>query len=103
MQMLGLFLFVLGAALLAYELIYPVLVKGSLKRLLIADLCLTAAAMAVVGQRFAGTGTEFDFGLFQTGWVLATLLCLFAVEAFLVPRYCRRFGIDPTKGPSDGA
>lgn len=101
MSLLILFLFVLGAALLAYELIYPVLVQGSLTRLLIADLMLTAVALAVVGWRFAGTDATFDFGLFEAGWVVATFVCFFIVEAVLAPRYCRRFGIDLTKPPPD--
>lgn len=94
MPTLVLCLFVVGAAVLAYELIYPVVVKGSFKRLIIADVILTLVTLAVVGARFWGTEQAFSFGLFETNWLAATLLTFFAAEALLVPRYCRRFGID---------
>jgi hypothetical protein len=96
-----LFLFALGVGLLAYELIYPVVVAGSFNRLIIADLCLTIATLTVVGAKFMGTDHLFSFGLFELSWLPATLLCLFAVEGVLVPRYCRRFGINLFKPPTE--
>jgi hypothetical protein len=101
MPTLVLFLFVVSAALLAYELVYPVVVGGSWARLMLADLCLTIATLMVVGAKFMGTDQLFDFSLFELAWFPATLLCLVAAEIVLVPRYCRRYGIDLFKPPTE--
>jgi hypothetical protein len=87
-------LFVVGMATLAYEMIYPVLVKGHFKRLITADLLLTMVTLTIVGMRFWGSDQAFSFGLFDTNWFIATFIAFFAAEALLVPRYCRRFGIN---------
>jgi hypothetical protein len=55
----------------------------------------------VVGAKFMGTDQLFSFGLFELSWLPATLLCLVAVEGVLVPRYCRRFGINLFKPPTE--
>jgi hypothetical protein len=90
---LALFLFVLAAALFAYEVVYPRIVGGSARRLVVADIVLTAVSLTLVGLKYGGTGTPFNFGLFETNWAIATILFYLLVESVLATRYCIRHGI----------
>lgn len=92
-----LFWLVGGMLLLMYALVYPRLVGGSLKRLLISDTLVTVSLFVVVGTTFWGSDAEFDFGLFSLNWFWATLLCAVLVESVLFPWYAQRFGIDLTQ------
>lgn len=96
MNTLLLFLFVLGVEVLAYVLVYPKVVKNSIKRLLIADLVMTSTLLVAVAVNYWGTGVAFDFWLFSLNWFWATLLFAIVVESVLFPWYCKRFGIDLT-------
>ncbi len=87
--------FVLGLVMLAYLLIYPSVVQGDFVRLVWADVVLSIVAFSVVGAKFWGTGVPFSFGLFETNWLLATLLLFLVFESYFFPRYCRQFGIKP--------
>lgn len=87
--------FVLGLVMLAYLLIYPRVVQGNFGRLLWADVVLSIVSLTVVGAKFWDTSATFSFGLFETNWLVATLLLFVIFESYFFPRYCRQFGIKP--------
>ncbi|WP_020397198.1 hypothetical protein [Thiolinea disciformis] len=86
-----------GANILAYGFIYPKLVQGHVKRLIISDLVLSLVLLTCVGATYSGTDTRFDFGLFSLNWFFATLLISFVFELFLFPWYQKRFNIQLPK------
>ncbi len=93
MNTLLLFLFVLGIEVLAYRLVYPRVVAGNIKRLLLADLVMSSLLLITVGLKYWGSGVAFSFGLFDLNWFWATLLFAAGVESVLFSQYCKRFNI----------
>ncbi|WGZ94408.1 MAG: hypothetical protein QJT81_21980 [Candidatus Thiothrix putei] len=83
MNTLLLFLTVLTVEVLAYVLVYPKIVKNSVKRLVMADIIMSSSLLAAVAAYCWGTGVKFDFWLFSLNWFWATLLCAALVESVL--------------------
>lgn len=79
---------------LAYQVIYPRVVRGDLGRLARADAATTALALALAGLAFWGRHVPFDLFGWRTNWFLFALLTFSALEVPLFVRFVRRFGID---------
>lgn len=93
MNTLLLLLLVVGVQGLLYGLIYPKAVQRNLQRLVWLDSLFALLLFVVVGVKYWGTGHQFDFGLFSTNWLLATLLLYVPVSCVFLMGYCRRFNM----------
>ena len=80
--------------LIAYLGIYPSMRQITIKRMMAADLVLTALALGVAAALFWGSGTRFWMLLFTTNWAVFSLLTMQAMELPLFIWFCRKHGID---------
>lgn len=89
-------LLIVNGVLMAYAYLwaYPALERKTLKTIMVRDLAITAAALAVAAALFWGTGTRFSLILFETNWFIFSALTLFIIETPLFFWFAKRFGID---------
>ena len=77
----------------AYVVLFPMLGPRSIGRMALYDLAVTAAMLLVNGMLFAGPGTRFSLVLFETNWVVFTLVTAVVIESPLFLWYARRNGL----------
>lgn len=85
---------------LAYQVLYPRIVRGDLGRLARADAVTTVVALALAGLVF--WGRDVPFGLFgwRTNWFVFALLTFSALEVPLFVHFVRRFGVGEPDPPA---
>jgi hypothetical protein len=90
-------LLVINAVILgvAYGGIYPSFRNLTYKRMAIADLVLTGVSPGAAGGLFGGSGVSFSLVLFETNWLVFSLLTCLAMEWPLFHWFCRKRGLRP--------
>ena len=78
---------------LAYLVIYPRLVGRDTGRMMRLDLVLIAVILGIGYLLFHGQGHRFSLVLFDTNWVVFTLVTGVAIEIPLLLHYMARHGI----------
>ena len=91
---------ILNAACLAvaYLGIYPSIRHKTVHRIALADLGVTAAALAAAGALFAGSGIRFHLLGVPMGWLGFAFVTFLLMEIPLMAWFFRRHGIDPGGG-----
>jgi hypothetical protein len=86
---------ILNAVILcvAYLGIYPSLQTKTLNKIMIIDVVLTVLAVVVAGAWFSGTDVVFWLVLFETNWLVFSLVTLFAMEVPAFLWFARKHGI----------
>lgn len=89
-------LFLLNAGLLgvAYFGVYPGLRVKTLGRIATIDAAVTAMAVSLAGAWYWGSDVVFNLLIFQTNWLIFTLVTLFVLEIPLVVWFLRKYGSD---------
>ncbi|MBY5988687.1 hypothetical protein [Roseovarius atlanticus] len=77
----------------AYFMIYPALRPRRASRMAVYDLGVTGVMLLVNGWLFGGTGTRFSLWLFDTNWVVFTIVVALVIETPLMLWYVRRNGM----------
>ncbi|MFN3210858.1 MAG: hypothetical protein ACE369_18015 [Roseovarius sp.] len=78
----------------AYFMLYPALRPRRVSRMALYDLGVTGVMLLVNGWLFLGSGTRFSLWLFDTNWVVFTILVALIIETPLMLWYVRRNGMD---------
>ena len=78
---------------LAYRVLYPRLVGRDTGRMMRADAIVIAIILGIGFLLFHGQGHRFSLILFDTNWVVMTVVVGAAVEIPFLLDYMRRFGI----------
>ena len=89
---LGLIVAVLAVC---YGLLYPRLTPLTQIRLMKADALVTLGLLVVIGMLVDGRATRFSLLLFETNWIVFTLVVMLALEMPLYTWFMRRNGLDP--------
>ena len=84
---------VIACLAVAYFMLYPALRPRRASRMAVYDLGVTGVMLLVNGWLFGGTGTRFSLWLFDTNWVVFTILVALIIETPLMLWYVRRNGI----------
>ena len=79
----------------AYGGIYPSMKAVTYKRMVAADLALTALSLAVAAALFWGTGVSFSLILFEVNWFVFSFLTTLIMEWPLFYWFCRKHGLTP--------
>lgn len=79
---------------LAYWVIYPRFCGRNMNRIVLIDCVLIAFILGIGYLLFHGQGHRFSLILFETNWVVFTILTGFAIEIPMVVRYMASQGID---------
>lgn len=77
----------------AYRLIYPRFDPLTARRMMRADVLVTAAALAAAGALFAGQGLGFEVGPVALRWWGFSLLTFALVEAPVFWAFCRAWDV----------
>ena len=80
----------------AYGLVYPRLRPLMVRRMMGADLVMTAIALGAAAYLFWGRGLPFSLGPVPLRWWGASLLTLAAVEIPVFVAFCRFHGLSLT-------
>ena len=78
---------------LAYRVVYPRLVGRDTGRLMWCDAVVIALILGIGYLLFHGEGHRFSLILFETNWVVFTLVVGAAIEMPMLIDYMRRQGI----------
>lgn len=78
---------------IAYAAVYPRYAEKDVGRLMRGDLVVTGIALMLAGLLFAGSGTRFGLVLFDTNWVVFSLVSFVVIETPVFLAYCRWQGI----------
>ncbi|QFT92924.1 hypothetical protein FIU86_08720 [Roseovarius sp. THAF9] len=74
----------------AYFILYPTLRPRHVSRMGLYDLGVTGVMLLINGWLFWGTGTRFSLWLFDTNWVVFTIVIALVIETPLSLWYMRR-------------
>ena len=85
----------------AYLGIYPGLQEKTLGKIMVIDTAMTALALLVAASWFMGTGAGFSLIVFETNWLIFTLVTLFVMEIPAFLWFARKYGL-PLGPPDDG-
>ncbi len=80
----------------AYGAIYPRFDPLTARRMMRADLFVTAAALLAAGLVFAGRGVAFDVGPIPLRWWGFSLLSMLLIEAPVFWSFCRTRNVSLT-------
>jgi len=87
------FVTVIACLAVAYFILYPVLRPRDVGRMGLYDLGVTGVVLLINGWLFWGTGTRFSLWLFETNWVVFSLVVMALIETPLALWYIRRNGL----------
>ena len=86
---------------IAYGGIYPSMKTVTYKRMVVADLVLTALSLTVAAGLFWGTGVSLSLILFEVNWFVFSLLTTLVLEWPLFRWFCRKHGLPPFRIEDD--
>jgi len=78
----------------AYIWVYPNLKSITTNAVMTYDLIISAAALAVAGLLYWGSGTSFSLILFDTNWAVFSIVTLLAMELPLFIWFMRKHDLD---------
>ncbi|MFQ1702194.1 hypothetical protein ACJ5NV_16530 [Loktanella agnita] len=84
---------------MAYLAIYPGMAQKTLPRMIVIDMVLSALALTVVGALFWGTGVRFSLIVFNSHWVVFTIVTFMLMELPLFLRFAHKHGINLSDDP----
>lgn len=60
-----------------------------------ADILITLGLVVVVGYSVGGVETRYSLIIFETNWLVFTILAMLVMEWPLFSAFCRRWGLKP--------
>ena len=84
---------VIACLAVAYFILYPSLRPRNVVQMSVYDLGVTALILLINGILFAGSGIRFSLWLFDTNWIVFSIVITLIIETPLMLWYMRRNGI----------
>ncbi|MEL6642027.1 MAG: hypothetical protein AAFP98_12085 [Pseudomonadota bacterium] len=87
---------VINCVLLAYAYLwaYPALTEKKLSVIMTRDMAISAAALLIAGALFYGSGVRFSLIIFETNWLVFSILTLFILETPLFFWFAKKHNLD---------
>jgi len=79
---------------LAYGVIYPRLPEKKMGTIMKIDALLTVGLLVLIGYIVGGFETRFSLIVFETNWIVFTLLLMVLLEMPIFSWFCAKWDID---------